>query len=122
MSLRFFADHCIPTSVIRVLRDAGHEVMLLRDWLPKNSPDPIVIGKAQELPAILVSLNGDFSDIVRYPPADYQGILALQVRDHPEVIPVLLNRLLSFLASHPDPAWYAGKLLLVEVHRIRIKQ
>jgi len=40
MSLRFFADHCIPSSVIGALRDAGHEVLVLRDWLPKNSPDP----------------------------------------------------------------------------------
>jgi hypothetical protein len=58
---------------------------LLRDH--KNSPDESVIAKAQELNAILLSLNGDFADIVRYPPAQFDGIVALQIRDHPEIIP-----------------------------------
>jgi hypothetical protein len=71
--------------------------------------------------AILVSLNGDFADIVSYPPAIYKGIVALQVRNHPEVIPQLLSRLKDYLSSHPDMKHYKGKLLLVEAHRIRIR-
>lgn len=83
MSLRFFTDHCVPRSVIQTFRDAGHEVFILKEHIPRNSDDPVVIAKAQELDAILVSLNGDFADIVTYPPANYQGIIALQVRNHP---------------------------------------
>jgi predicted nuclease of predicted toxin-antitoxin system len=77
--LRFFADHCVPTLVINILRDAGHEVLRLRDYIPIDSPDEVVISQSQELDAVLVSLNGDFADIVAYPPADYQGIIALQI-------------------------------------------
>jgi predicted nuclease of predicted toxin-antitoxin system len=78
MSLRFFADHCISNSIIQTLRAAGHEVLRLRDYIPVDSPDQAVISKAQELDSILVSLNGDFADIVTYPPSDYKGIIALQ--------------------------------------------
>jgi hypothetical protein len=41
----------------------------------------------------LISLNGYFADIVAYPPGNYKGIVALQVRNHPEIIPELMERL-----------------------------
>ena len=47
--------------------------------------------------AILLSLNGDFADIVTYPPASYKGIVALQLRNHPEILPQLMARLMVFL-------------------------
>ncbi len=122
MSLTFFTDHCVPNSVIQVLRDAGHEVSILKEHIPRDSADPVVIAKAQELPAIRVSLNGDFSDIVTYPPSNYKGIIALQVRNHPRVIPALMQRLLDYLAAHPDMSSYEGQLLLVEAHRIRVRK
>jgi predicted nuclease of predicted toxin-antitoxin system len=122
MGLRFFADHCVSNAIISTLRDAGHEILRLRDHIPVESPDPVVIAKAQQLDTLLLSLNGDFADIVTYPPARYQGIVALQVRNHPEIIPQLMVRFLEFLAAHADRAYYRGKLLLVEVHRIRVRQ
>jgi hypothetical protein len=81
----------------------------------------VVISKAQEHEAILVSLNGDFADIVAYPPEKYRGIIALQVRNHPEIIPQIMDKLNGFLSSHSEAVYYAGKLLLIEAHRIRIR-
>lgn len=122
MSLRFFADHCISNFIVRMLRDAGYEVFRLRDYLPTDSSDSAVISKAQELNSILVSLNGDFADIVLYPPTNYKGIIALQVRNHPEIIPQLMEVLENYLSGHTDMVNYKGKLLLVEVHRIRVRE
>lgn len=81
----------------------------------------MVIAKAQELNAILISLNGDFIDIVTYPPGNYKGIIALQIRNHPRSINAIMNRLTVYLSSQPDMAHYQGKLFLVEPHRIRIR-
>ena len=122
MGFRFFGDQCVSNAIVQTLRAAGHEVVRLREQLPVDSPDANVIAKAQELDAILLSLNGDFADIVTYPPADYQGIIALQVRNHPEIIPQLVQRLQAYLASRGDREYYRGKLLVVEVHRIRVRQ
>lgn len=122
MRLRFFADHCISNFIIQVLRDAGYEVFRLRDYIPTDSADTVVISKAQELDSILVSLNKDFVDIVTYPPANYKGIITLQVRNHPEIIPQLITGLKDYLSAHPDMNDYKGKLLLVQVHRIRIRE
>lgn len=122
MSLKFFADHCVPNSVTEALRDAGHEVCVLKEYVAGDSDDAVVIAKAQEIGAILVSLNGDFADITAYPPSQYRGIIALQVRNHPEVIPSLMRRLTSHLADHPQMSDYEGQLFLVEAHRIRIRK
>lgn len=120
MSLRFFIDHCVSNSIVKALNIAGHETIRLKDHLPQDAHDSLVILKAQELDSILVSLNGDFADIITYQPSDYKGIIGLQLRNHPEIIPQLMARLTDFLSTHGDMTYYIGKLFLVEVHRIRI--
>jgi predicted nuclease of predicted toxin-antitoxin system len=122
MSLRFFTDHCVPNSIIQALRDARHTVLVLKEHIPRESDDAVVIAKAQELNALLVSLNGDFSDITAYPPSEHKGIIALQVRNRPEMIPSLLLRLMNYLTDHPEMPGYKGQLFLVEAHRIRIRK
>ena len=122
MSLRFLSDQCVPAGISRRLRDRGHDAIALRDVAHPRSPDEVVISKAQELGCVLLSLNGDFADIVTYPPADYGGIVAIQLHNHPEVINQLMDQFLAYLDANPDPQHYRGKLLIVEVHRIRIRQ
>lgn len=122
MGLRFLADHCVPNLVIQSLRNAGHDVIRLKDVLPADSPDSAVIRKAQEAAAILLSLNGDFADIVTYPPEKYAGIAAIQVRNHPEAIALILDRLLRYLNSHSEVRYFKGKLILAEVTRIRVRE
>ncbi|MBC6420399.1 MAG: DUF5615 family PIN-like protein [Hormoscilla sp. SP5CHS1] len=122
MSLKFFIDQCVPNSIIQRLRDAGHEALVLIDYIPIESPDIEVIAKAQELNAILVSLNGDFADIVTYPPSAYQGIISIQLRNHPEIIPQLMTRLIDYLSLQDSGEHYRGKLMIVEVFRIRFRE
>ncbi len=122
MALRFLADHCVSNSTIQTIREANHEVLRLRDVLPVESSDMVVITKAQEIDAMLLSLNGDFSHIVNYPPKDYKGIVALQMHNHAETLPKLVARLTAYLNEHTMMDHYRGKLLVVEVDRIRIRE
>jgi predicted nuclease of predicted toxin-antitoxin system len=122
MALRFLADHCISNTIVQTLRDAGHAVVRLRDVLAVESADAMVIAKAQDLDAILLSMNGDFADLVTYTPRKYKGIVALQMRNHPEVLHHLMVRLITYLKAYPAMGDYAGKLLVVEVNRIRIRE
>jgi len=119
--MRFFTDHCVPESVAEALESRGHEVLRLRNQMATDAPDPDVIEKAQVLDAVLLSLNGDFSDIVRYPPSKYGGIISMQVRNRPEVLAQIMERLTRYLRDQSDREHYRGKLLLVEAHRIRVR-
>jgi predicted nuclease of predicted toxin-antitoxin system len=113
MALRFLADHCIPNTIVRTLRDATLEVVRLKDVLPVESPDALVIAKAQEIDAILLSMNGDFADIVTYAPKNYKGIVALQLRNHAEVLNHLKARLTGYLQGQPEMKHYRGRLLYI---------
>ncbi len=121
MDISFFADHCVPNSVVNLLSQSGYQVIKLRDLLPIDAPDKHVIIKAQEIKSILLTLNGDFSDIITYPPQLYGGIISLQVKNHPETLPYLMDRLKTFLLDHPSQKYFQKKLIIVESHRIRIK-
>lgn len=79
--MRFFADQCVPRSIGETLDSEGHEVIRLSARLPVDAEDSAVIEEAQKIGAILLSLNGDFADLLRYPPEEYGGIVALQVRE-----------------------------------------
>ena len=122
MALRFFADHCVSNLIIESLAADGHEVLRLKDHLPTESADSVVIAKAQELGTILLSLNGDFGDIVAYPPARFRGIVALQILNHPEITSFLLERLKRYIELHPHMEDYRGKLITVDVSRVRVRQ
>ncbi len=119
--MRFLLDHCVPNRVGVLLAKAGHEVVQLSECLPADSPDPVVLQKAESLDAVLISLNGDFADITSYPPAGHLGIIALQVRNRPETLAPISKRLLAYLNQHADRRDLDGKLLLVESHRIRVR-
>ncbi len=67
-------------------------------------------------------MNGDFADIVTYPPNNYKGIVALQMRNHPEALDHLMVRLRGYLTGQSEMRHYRGKLLVVEVNRIRIRE
>ena len=100
--MKLLLDHFVPNRVANLLREAGHEVVCLRDCLRAASPDRVVIHKATELDAVLISLNGDFADITAYPPESYRGIVAMQVRNRPEAITPITARLVTYLDRHPN--------------------
>jgi hypothetical protein len=45
----------------------------------------------------------------------------MQVRNRPEVLPQIMERLARSLRDQSDREHYRGKLLLVEAHRIRVR-
>ena len=63
--LRFFLDEGVPDSVGRVLREGGHEVIVLREAMARGAPDVLVCAVAEANDAILVALDGDMREIAR---------------------------------------------------------
>lgn len=72
LTIRFFVDHCVPDSVGRVLRDAGHEVVLLRERIAPDSPDPLVAAVSEMNDAVLVSLDSDFRGLAPRAPIGHR--------------------------------------------------
>jgi len=91
MALRFLADHCISNFIVQTLRDAKYEVFRLRDLLPVDSSDAVGHCKSSGSQRYTLVPEGDFADIVTYPPRNYRGIVALQMRNdsEPEAVRVM---------------------------------
>ncbi|MBI4041713.1 MAG: DUF5615 family PIN-like protein [Deltaproteobacteria bacterium] len=120
MGLKFLTDHCVPNSFFEALKEEGYEVFKLKEVLPTNAPDAKVLEKALELKAILISLNGDFADILSYPPKKFLGIMSIQLQNEPKLQSHILRHLKPYLKENPKMSHYQGKLFVIEPHRIRI--
>jgi predicted nuclease of predicted toxin-antitoxin system len=118
--LKFFADHCVPESVCVSLEKSGHEVLRLRAHLATESTDQIVIRKAQDLGCVLLSVNGDFAHIINYPPAEYGGIIAVQLKNDPALFSDLLKHLEKAIVGKLQNE-LSGKLLIVSATSIRVR-
>ena len=57
--MRFPLDHDVPDDLSYLLKQLGHEVLLLREVLPSDSPDEDVLGIAHDLGCVLLSCNRD---------------------------------------------------------------
>ncbi len=48
MALRFLADNCVSNSTVQSLREAHHDVLRLKDVLPVESSDTIVMRRLRK--------------------------------------------------------------------------
>jgi predicted nuclease of predicted toxin-antitoxin system len=61
--LHLLLDHNVPDAVAVVFRNHSHTVVLLREIMPTDSPDPVVATVADMDGAVLVSCDHDFGSI-----------------------------------------------------------
>ena len=72
--MKFLFDHDVPDDLSYLLQQLGHEVVLLRDMLPKEASDPTVLQFAYENDFLLVTCNrDDFIELAKARP--HHGIV-----------------------------------------------
>ena len=57
--MTFLLDHDVPDDLSYMLRELGHTVLLLREVLPADATDPVVLRFAQKHGYLLVTCNRD---------------------------------------------------------------
>ena len=116
--MRFKVDENLPVEAAVLLRDADHEADTVHDEALAGADDETVFEAAQAERRVLVTLDRDFADIRRYPPAESAGILVLRPRSQDrDSAARLLARTLTLFESEP----VAGRLWIVEEDRVRIR-
>jgi len=73
--MKFLADHCVYGKTIRLLREQGHDVLILKELGKETSLDEIVLELAQKESAVLITCDREFGSILLYPPERYNGIV-----------------------------------------------
>lgn len=111
-------DENIGKRGLELLRQAGHDVSTVyQQGLSGVADEPIFHICADE-GRVLITLDRDFGEVLRFPPAQSAGIVILDLG--PRATPTrLLQRLGDFLsvAGRQD---VTGKLWIVEAGRVRI--
>jgi predicted nuclease of predicted toxin-antitoxin system len=57
--MTFLLDQDVPDAIARVIQQAGHEALRLRELISAESPDDVVLAFAHSRKAVLVTCNRD---------------------------------------------------------------
>lgn len=116
--MRFKTDENLPREVADLLGQAGHDAKRVDEQGLAGVADPGVAAVCLVEGRAIVTLDTDFMDGRRYPPASYAGIIVL--RPHRQSVPrlaAMTARFVALLGAEP----LAGKLWIVDDGRIRIR-
>jgi len=100
------------------LREAGYDVMTVREQCLCGRPDSHVIDVCAEEKRCLITLDLDFADTLTYPPEQYAGIILLRLPRKPMLsdIDISINTVIEALNRGAD---ITGKLWVVRQKTIR---
>ena len=118
--MRFLIDEDLPRSTGALLKQYGHDAIDVRDIELKGSKDSEVAAYAQKAGLSLLTGDFDFSDIRKYPPKKYNGLVILKVPGT-ATASYILNLLESFLKHKEVVFQIPGKLAIVEMGRVRLR-
>lgn len=118
MEMRFKTDENIPSDLVDLLTDAGHDALGVLDQDLGGAEDSQVASACQRKQRILVTLDSDFADIRTYPPSEYSGIIVLRLnrQDTNHICGVF-----SDVLSHLDEESAHHRLWIVSEEHIRIR-
>jgi predicted nuclease of predicted toxin-antitoxin system len=112
------ADESIGKSGIELLRNQGHDVATVREQGLAGAADETLFRACAVEGRTLITLDRDFGQVTRFPPADSAGIVVLELGGRAS-LGLLHARLREFLALAAVRA-AAGELWVVEPGRVRV--
>jgi predicted nuclease of predicted toxin-antitoxin system len=117
--MRLKLDENIDTRLVVFLRASGHDVVTVRqqDLHGTNDVDLYRICSSED--RALVTLDLDFSNVLRYPPENTPGLIVLRGPD--DLFPTV-RILVETLANALISASPSQHLWIVEIGRVRIHE
>lgn len=116
--MRFKIDENLPVEVVELLVSEGHNALTVNQQNMQGISDDKLIRVCKTEKRILITLDTDFSDIRRYPPKEYYGIILLRSFNQSKANPLrLIEKILSELKREK----VTRALWLVEDDKIRIR-
>ncbi len=118
--MNFKLDENFGTRTQQLFREAGHQVQTVRDEGLSGSSDQHLYEVCCGERRCLVTLDLDFSDVLRFPPGESAGIAVIRVPQNPSLS--LLERLIAQFLKALEQMSVERHLWIIEVGRIRIHQ
>ena len=116
--MRFLLDENLSSLHTRTVRDLGHDGVSVAEIGLSGADDEAVRVAAIEQDRVLLTLDADFANVLRYPPGETPGVVRLRI--HPaieEAIDAMLRQAIPRIAG----IRMTGKLVVVDGRRIRVR-
>lgn len=118
--MHFLIDADLPRDCAPLIHTYGHVASDVRDLGMRQASDPQIAAYAREHRLCLVTADWGFSDIRRFPPGDYSGIVVLGLPD--DAVRADILNVLRILMEQPQIIdRLTGRLAIVEKGRIRLR-
>jgi len=118
--MRFLLDANMPRSAVVAIQRLGHEAVDVRDVGLGGASDAQIAAYAKEHKLALITRDFDFSDVRNYAPAEYAGIIVLELPDD-AVAATVVKVMESFLSQPQLLSHVVGRLAIVESWRVRFR-
>jgi predicted nuclease of predicted toxin-antitoxin system len=110
-------DENVPDSAGVILRESGHDVALARDEQLAGVVYDRVLSVASAEGRVLVTLDQDFTNILRHPPEQTAGIVVIRLHSQTlQAVRQIAATLGDLLAREPT----RGRLWVVDESRVRL--
>lgn len=115
--MNFKLDENLGPTILQLFLHKGHDCRTALEEHLGGSPDETVLAAAKREGRVLVTMDHDFGNVLRYPPEDTSGIAVLNPpgRASRKGLGMLVQGLLSAI----EEKTIHGKLWIVEPARIR---
>lgn len=118
--MKFKLDENFGKRTQQLFRMGGHDVQTVREERLQGSPDQSIFDHCCHEQRCLVTLDLDFSDVIRFPPNQTAGIAVIRVPQNPS-LPLLESLIRQFLLAL-NSASINRQLWIIEIGRIRVHQ
>jgi len=119
--MRFLVDEDLPRAVDNLLKQHGHEAVDVRDIGLRGAKDAEIARYAQSQKLCILSGDLGFSDIRKYPPSEYAGLVVIRIH-RGATASFIVGLLESFLRRDNLVSELVGKLAIVEVGCVRFRR
>lgn len=117
--MRLFADECVYSVTIKTLRAWGHDVETAQEAGLSGHNDNELLQYAISQNRILISIDMDFSNALRFVPSSHTGIIILKIR--PSTIDNVHQVLKQFLDQNTEDEVHHS-LVIADQSKYRVRR
>src|SRR2546427_13259710 len=118
--MKFKLDENLGTRTQQLFRVQGHDVQTVRSQGLQGSADVHLFNVCRLEQRCLVTLDLDFTDVIRFPPSRSNGIVVFRMPRNPSL--ALLERMVGQFLKALTYMPLEQRLWIVELTRIRIHE
>jgi len=116
--MKFLSDECVYNTTTQLLRNWGHDVVTAQEADLAGKPDEDILAYAVKHKRVLITIDMDFSNIRRFPPKSYIGIIVLKIRPR---IAEKIYKVLEQVLRDVDGERLSKSLVIIDQSKYRVR-